>query len=254
MKISAAIITFNEEENIEACIQSLLNVADEIIVVDSFSTDKTEEICKGFKEVKFLKHKFEGHVEQKNYAMRETSNTYVLSLDADELLSSKLQREIIGLKKLPNEFFDAYSMPRLNNYCGKWIRHSGWYPDRKIRLWDKDKGKWGGKNPHDRVIMKEGSTTKSLKSDLLHYTTSSISTHIDQINRFSEIAAKQLLKSGKNNGDFLKLIFNPPFTFFKKYIIQLGFLDGFYGFVIAVNSAHSKFLKYAKFYQFRKKL
>ena len=247
MKISATIITFNEEKHIRECISSLLPVADEVIVVDSFSKDNTAEICKSFKEVTFLEHVFEGHVEQKNFAIDQASNKYVLSLDADERLSQDLQQEIIILKTKNNPA-DAYSMPRLNNHYGKWIRHGGHYPDRKIRLWDRSKGKWGSENPHDKVIT-TSDNIQLLKGDLLHYTTASIFTHLNQVNKFSEIAADALMKSDKKVNAYLKVLFDPPFMFLKKYVFQLGFLDGFEGFVIAIISAHSKFLKYAKYIQ-----
>ena len=152
MKISATIITFNEERNIKKCIESLLEVADEVIVVDSFSTDDTERICKSFDKLKFYKHSFEGHIQQKNFAVSKTSYNFVLSLDADEQLSNDLINEINNIKIKKVTIPSAYSMPRLNNYCGKWIRHCGWYPDRKIRLWDKRIGTWGGTNPHDEDL------------------------------------------------------------------------------------------------------
>jgi len=250
MKISATIITFNEEHNIMDCISSVLPIADEIIVVDSFSNDKTAEICKSFKEVTFVEHVFKGHVEQKNFAIDQASNKYVLSLDADERLSQGLQEEILTLKS-QNDLADAYSMPRLNNHYGKWIKHGGHYPDRKIRLWDRTKGKWGGKNPHDKVVI-QSDNIKHLRNNLLHYTTASIFTHLSQVNKFSEIAAEALIKSGKRPNAYMKVLFDPPFMFFKKYIFQLGFLDGFEGFTIAIISAHSKFLKYAKYIQKRR--
>lgn len=141
IKLSAVIITYNEEDNIERCLESLEKTADEILVVDSFSSDRTAEICKS-KGVEFIQHSFEGHIEQKNYALSRASNDYVLSLDADEALSDKLIQSIRAAKQ--NWSTNGYSVNRLTNYCGKWIRHCGWYPDKKIRLWDKRKGTWGG--------------------------------------------------------------------------------------------------------------
>lgn len=249
MKISAAIITFNEEQNIKRCLDSLIEIAEEIVVVDSFSTDQTESVCKVYKQVKFIKNEFKGHIEQKNFAIQQAEHDWILSLDADECLSEKLKTEIESIKSADQNNFQAYSMPRLNNYCGQWIRHSGWYPDRKVRLWHRKVGKWGGNNPHDKVILKRNTPSGNLKANLLHYTTDSISTHIDQVNKFSEIAAVQLLKSKKKQNAILKMLFDPPFMFIKKYFFQLGFLDGFYGFAIAIISAHAKFLKYAKYYQ-----
>lgn len=242
MKISVVIITYNEEKNIERCLLSIKKIADEIVVVDSFSTDNTEKIARKF-GAKFIKNKFEGHIEQKNFAMLQAENDYILSLDADEALSPKLLTEIEKVKQ--NWQFDAYSFNRLNNFCGKWIKHSGWYPDKKIRLWDKRKARWGGKNPHDHVICGKNCTLKHLKGDLLHYSFISINQHVEQINKFSEIKAEGLYKKGKN-ANLFHIVFSPTIKFFKSYILKLGFLDGFYGFVIAINSAHSNFLKYSK--------
>ncbi|MBT8332765.1 MAG: glycosyltransferase family 2 protein, partial [Deltaproteobacteria bacterium] len=139
VKISAVIITYNEERNIGRCLDSVREVADEIVVVDSYSTDKTKEICHSM-NVKFLQHHFEGHIEQKNYAVSCASCGQVLSLDADEVLSEKLQQSILAAKQ--SWRFDGYSFNRLTNYWGKWNRHSGWYPDTKLRLWDRSKGRW----------------------------------------------------------------------------------------------------------------
>src|SRR3954466_10005620 len=138
-KLSAVIITLNEERNLSRCLQSLQGIADELVVVDSFSSDKTEEISKSF-SAKFIQHKFEGHIEQKNYALAQTSFDFVLSLDADEALSDELKSSIKSIKE--NWQHDAYEMNRLTNYCGQWIKHSSWYPDKKVRLFKKTAGKW----------------------------------------------------------------------------------------------------------------
>jgi glycosyltransferase involved in cell wall biosynthesis len=199
-------------------------------------------------------HPFEGHVQQKNYAMQQATHDYVLALDADEELSPKLQEEILHIKNLSKAPRDGYLIPRLNNYCGQWIKHGGWYPDTKVRLWNKNKGRWGGDNPHDKVILDKGSNLAVLKGDLLHYTISSLEAHIKQINYFSEIAANRLIEKKSKKNAVLRMLLDPPFTFIKKYVLQLGFLDGFYGFCIAANSAHAKFLKYAKFHQKKRAL
>ncbi len=242
VKISVTIITYNEEKNIKRCLESVKDIADEIVVVDSFSTDATENIAKKF-DVRFIKNKFEGHIEQKNFAMEQASYNYILSLDADEVVSPKLLELIKEVKN--NWQNDAYYFNRLNNFCGKWINHSGWYPDKKLRLWDRRKAKWGGTNPHDTVICQKKYTKKYLKADLLHYSFYSIEQHVGQINKFSQIGALELHKKGKKSSLML-IIFSPIFMFIRTYFFKLGFLDGYYGFVIAVNSAHAKFLKYSK--------
>ncbi|NBP68933.1 MAG: glycosyltransferase family 2 protein, partial [Cytophagia bacterium] len=143
MKLSVVIITLNEEKNIRRCLESVKTVADEIVVVDSLSTDKTEEIC-GEYNVRFIKEKFRGYVEQVNYAMELATNNFVLAIDADEELSAELIEAVQAVKK--NKTADAYEMNRLSSYCGKFIYHGTWHPDIKIRLWDRTKGKWGGEN------------------------------------------------------------------------------------------------------------
>ncbi len=250
VKISAVIITYNEEKNIGRCLDSVREVADEIVVVDSYSTDNTKEICHSM-NVKFLQHHFEGHIEQKNYAVSCASCGQVLSLDADEVLSEKLQQSILAAKQ--SWRFDGYSFNRLTNYCGKWIRHSGWYPDTKLRLWDRSKGRWGGVNPHDRVIMDDQSRVCHIAGDLHHYSYHSIKDHIDQINRFSEIAARAAYADGRHANLLSDIVFNPLLTFFKKYFLKLGLLDGYPGFMIAIHTAYGKFLKYIKLRELNKK-
>ncbi len=249
MEISTVIITFNEEKNIEKCLQSLQGVVDEIIVLDSFSTDKTQEICERYR-VRFEQHVFDGHIQQKNRVMNMATFDYVLSLDADEVLSETLKKSILAVKDKLTDF-DAYYFNRLNFYCGKAIKHGTWYPDKKIRLWNRKKGRWGGENPHDTVILQENTTKKYLQGDLLHYSFVSVNQHITQINKFSEIKAKNDFDK-KRRFCYLKMIFKPPYKFLLYYLLKLGFLDGFYGFVIAVNSAHSEFLRHAKLKQMYK--
>ncbi len=244
-KISVAIITFNEEKNIERCLSSLLAVADEIVVVDSFSTDKTEDICKKY-SVRFIKNPFLGHVEQKNFAVSQCSFDYVLSLDADEVLSPMLIQSILHVKN--NWTADGYTFNRATHYCGQFIKHCGWYPDPSLRLWDRRKGKWGGDNPHDKFILEPHSVKHHLKGDLLHYSYHSIEEHVIQSNKFSTISANSKFNKGKKSS-ILKIILNPKFRFFRDYFLKLGFLDGFYGYVVCKNNAHEVFLKYTKLYQ-----
>jgi glycosyltransferase involved in cell wall biosynthesis len=250
VKVSAVVITLNEEKNISRCLDSLYKVVDEILVVDSFSTDKTEEICNK-KRARFMRHPFEGHIEQKNYAMSQATYGHILSIDADEALSEELKKSIFSAKN--NWNYDGYSFNRMTNYCGKWIRHCGWYPDKKIRLWDRRKGSWGGVNPHDKVIMEKNSSVKGLSGDLLHYSYYTIRENISQINNFSDIAAQAAYKMGEKANVVLDIVLNPIFTFLKKYFLKLGLLDGYYGLVISINSAYFRFLKYAKLREMNKK-
>jgi len=247
-KLSVVIITFNEERNIGRCLESVKDIADEIVVVDSFSTDKTREICESY-GVKFIEHTFEGHIKQKNFAISQANYTHQLSLDADEALSEKLKAEILKIKDNWDAY--AYRMNRLSNYCGKWIRHSGWYPDTKLRLYNSVKGQWAGMDPHDRYEMEPKSSIGKLKGDILHYTYYSIDEHILQANKFSSIAANELVSKGKTIY-FFKIILNPIAKFIRNYVLNLGFLDGFYGFIICQITANETFLKYIKAWQMRK--
>jgi glycosyltransferase involved in cell wall biosynthesis len=241
-KISSVTVTLNEEQNIERCLQSVKGVVDEMIVVDSFSTDRTEEICLKNGAV-FSKHPFAGYVEQKTYAISLAGNDYILLIDADEALSDEMRESIRVVKE--NWTHDGYSFNRLNSFCGKWIRHSGWYPDRKVRLFDRRKNTVKGKNPHEEFVMNENATQKHLKGDLLHYTYLSVDDQIRQINRFTEIQARESFARGKKASCFL-ILFAPAYKFVRHYFFQLGFLDGFYGYLICRNMAHSTFLKHAK--------
>lgn len=248
MKLSAVIIAYNEEEKIGLCLDSLATVADEIIVVDSHSTDRTVEICQA-KGASVVSQEFLGYIEQKNFALDKANYEFVLSLDADEVLSEKLIDSIKKIKSNPTHY--AYKFNRLTNFCGQWIKHGGWYPDTKLRLWKKDLGKWAGTNPHDKVVLSAKTDVKKLDGDLLHYSIDSIEQHIEQIQKFTTIAAQAMHEKGRKSSLF-NIIFNPTFKFIRDYLIRMGFLDGFYGYVIAKNSAFAKYLKYLKLYQLNK--
>ena len=240
--ISAVIITFNEEKNIGRCIDSLHHVVDDIVVVDSFSTDRTEEICNE-KRVRFVQHQFEGHIEQKNWAITQAKYPHVLSLDADEALDNELQKSILEVKE--NFDADGYAVKRLTNYCGSWIRHGNWYPDIKLRLWDSRKGKWGGLNPHDKYELDPESSTKLLKGHLLHYSFYTFEQHLKQIHKFTDISSEAAFKKGKK-ATVLNLMVNPAAKFIGGYFLKLGLLDGKAGFRIAWYSAYATYLKYSK--------
>jgi glycosyltransferase involved in cell wall biosynthesis len=247
--ISAIIITRNEEHNIARCLDSLPGVADEIIVIDSFSTDNTPVICKSY-DIKFIQKQWMGYAETKNFGISLAAYQYILSIDADEELSDRLREEVRNLKD-GNFTSDAYRIKRLTNYCGKWIYHCGWYPDYKIRLWKKDRGQWKG-IIHEEVDLANGSSITSLHGDLLHYSYYSINEHIQQMIGFTDLMAEDLFQKGKKVS-ILKIIFSPIVKFFKSYFIRGGFREGFYGLVICSLSSMATFLKYSKLYQFMKK-
>ncbi len=242
VQLSVIIITYNEERNIGRCLDSLKGVADEIVVVDSYSTDRTEEICLRH-GARFIKHRFLGHIEQKNWAILQASSPYILSLDADEALSDELRASILKVK---NDWtHDGYYFNRLTNYCGKWIRHTSWYPSRKLRMWDARKGRWGGFNPHDKFFLHKGSSRQFLKGDILHYSYYTVSEHLTQMNNFSTILARSYFERGRRVY-FFSVVLHPLWRFIKDLVLKRGFLDGYYGFIVSVNSAHEVFLKYVK--------
>jgi len=250
VNISAVIITFNEEKNIGRCLQSLQGIADEIVVVDSHSTDATEEIGKQY-NVRFLQHPFEGYMQQKSWACEQAQYDYILSLDADEALSDELRFSILYAKQAWNA--DGYNFNRLTNYLGKWIRHCGWYPDDRIRLWDRRKGAWSGVNIHESIAMAENTKVEKLKGDLLHYSYYSIHQHIAQFNKFTDISAQEAVAKGKKASLFMA-IFKGIWKFKRDYIFKLGFLDGYYGFVICSLSGFATFSKYLKIRELRKQV
>jgi len=241
--ISAVIITYNEERNIERCLLSLEGVVEDIVVVDSFSTDKTEEICKRY-NVRFVQHTFEGHIEQKNWAITQAKYPHILSLDADEALDSTLKEAIRAVKK--DWKFSGYTMNRLTNYCGSWVHHCGWYPDTKLRLWDSRLGSWGGDNPHDKFeLEKEHNQTSHLQGDILHFSYYTLQDHYKQVTYFTDILAKAQYQKGKK-APIVILYLSPIVKFIKDYFIKKGFLDGKVGFQICRISAFATFTKYRK--------
>lgn len=248
VKLSVVIITFNEEKNIGRCLESVKSIADEIVVVDSLSTDKTKELCTSY-GVTFIEQKFLGYIEQKNFAFSKATHDHVLSLDADEALSDTLKLSIQRVKE--SWICDGYNFNRLTNYCGQWIYHSGWYPDSKLRLVKKSAAHWVGNNPHDVLVLKKSSNTEHLEGDLLHYSYYSHSQIIDQTNKFTIIEAKALYDKGKRVS-IAKLVTRPPYEFIKNYILRQGFKDGLYGFIICFISGIYVFLKYAHMIELQK--
>jgi len=242
-RLSVAIIAFNEERNIERCLLSVQGVADEIVVIDSGSKDKTEEICKKY-SVRFIFHPFEGHIQQKNYAIEQCSGDYILSLDSDEALSEELKKSILS-EKGKGFTSPVYTFNRLSNYCGHWVKHCGWYPDTKVRLVKKGTALWGGVNPHDELISTSPERTIHLKGDLLHYTIATREEHYKQVEFFSTIGAQEAFKKGKKSNWGI-IIGKTIFKFFRDYIIKLGFLDGATGFTISRISAYATYKKYLK--------
>jgi glycosyltransferase involved in cell wall biosynthesis len=243
-KLSVVIICFNEEKNISRCIDSVRDIADEILLLDSYSTDQTVAIAES-KGAIVKQQPFNGFIEKKNKAIELASYDYILSLDADEALNPQLADSIRQAKE--NYTNRAYRMNRCSNYCGKFIRHGSWYPDAKIRLFDRRIAHWGGANPHDKIILKENIQVEHLKGDILHYSYHTISEHVIQNDKLSTIAAKSLFANGKKT-NLLNVFVRPGWSFLVSYIFRAGFLDGLFGLVIAIQIAHLTFLKHLKLY------
>jgi len=240
-KLSVVIITLNEEKKIGRCLDSVKEIADDIVIVDSLSSDKTEEISVS-KGARFVKQKFLGHIDQKNFAITQAKFPHILSLDADEVLSDELKKSIQQTKQ--NWNYDGYTFNRITYYCGRWIKHCGWYPDTKLRLWDSRKGKWAGLNPHDQFFMQKGASIKHLEGDLFHYSYDSIRDHVMVSQKYSEIMSQQLFDQGKKSST-IKMWINPFAKFIKVYFQKKGYKDGVYGLIISWIAAYSTFMKYA---------
>lgn len=240
VKLSAVIITLNEEINIERCIRSLLPVADEVVVVDSGSSDRTAVLATAL-GARVIVHPFGGHIQQKNVALQHATHPLILSLDADEALSVTLAESIEAVKRNPTA--GCYTMNRLTNYCNQWIRHSGWYPDRKLRLIKKGKAVWGGINPHDELRAVPDAVISHLAGDLHHYSYYTVSEHINQSVNYATIMAHALISQGKKPS-IVKILLSPAVKFIRNYVVKGGFRDGYYGFVICRITAQATFWKY----------
>lgn len=240
--LSVVIITFNEENNIGRCIDSVKEVADEIVILDSFSNDNTVDIARS-KGAIIHQQRFLGYGPQKNKALELCTHDFVLSLDADEALSNKLASEIANVKKQADH--SAYIMNRCTNYCGKFIRHGSWYPDKKIRLFNRQVAKWSDGMIHEKVEIAPGTKVKQMAGDILHYSFNSIEDHVSQNNKFSSISAETLFSNGRKTNLF-KLIVNPAWAFILSYFLRAGFADGIAGLIVAVNISHLTFLKHSK--------
>jgi glycosyltransferase involved in cell wall biosynthesis len=248
-KLSAVVITYNEEKNLGRCLGSLQGVADEVIVVDSNSTDGTVAIAQQYK-AKIYQRDFDGYGQQKNYATQQATNDWVLSLDADEELTDELRNSILAVKAAPGH--DVYQMPRLTNYCGQWIKHCGWYPDKQTRLYNRTKGRWVEQKVHEYWQHSDKNAPKGLLAgDLLHYSFATINDHLKKIEKYSELGAQEAIAKGKS-ASLLKVWFSPVWHFISEYIFRLGFLDGYYGFVICRLSAYASYTKYSKIRAYRK--
>ena len=240
MRITATLITLNEERKIARAIESL-RCCDEIVVADSGSVDRTVELAEKL-GARVLDTSWRGYAGQKNWVAEQALHDWILSLDADEALSEALEGEIWNLKKSGPKY-DAYTVPRLAQYMGKWILHSGWYPDRKVRLYNRNKAQWVGDFVHESVHV--NGRIGHLEANLLHFTCDSLSEHLKTMDGYTTLAAQELV-SRKMKITTRRLIVDPFWTFIKTYFVERGFLDGIEGLTIAYMAALYTFLKYAK--------
>jgi glycosyltransferase involved in cell wall biosynthesis len=242
--ISAIVVCFNEERNIGDCLASL-RWCDEIVVVDSFSTDRTVEICRQFTD-RVLQRAWAGYRDQKAFAHSQATGEWVLLVDSDERVSPELQNEIGQALEKDRELYCGYAIPRLVFYLQRWWRRGGWYPDYDVRLFRRDRATWGGKEPHEKIFV-DGRVRK-LQHPLLHFTYRDIADHLERINRFTSISAREL-KDGGRRARLSDALLRPAARFFSSYVLKRGFMEGFAGFYVAVTAAVYVFLKYAKLWE-----
>ncbi len=240
--LSVVIITLNEEQHIARCLDSVVPIADEIIVVDSFSTDATEEICSRYDKLTFVKHAWEGYAAQKNYANSLATFGLILSIDADEALSPELVLSINKVKQTDKGGY-VYSMNRLMNYCGRWIRHCGWYPDTKIRLFRKNDAYWSGLKVHETLTTVLGVKIKHLDGDMYHYSFNTTEEHKAQIIKFAHLSAEEMNNSKKKTS-LLTPYLHACWRFIRDFVFKLGFLDGKTGYEICKINSYGVWCKY----------
>jgi len=241
MTLSVCVICFNEERNIRRCLESS-TWADEIVVVDSMSQDETVEIAREYTD-KVYQREWPGYIDQKNFALSKAKNDWILSVDADEEISQSLQYEIKAeIEK--QDAKDGYRIPRRSFYQGRWIKHSGFYPDSQLRLFRRNKGYWVGKRVHEKVHV--NGEIGLLKNDLLHFPyRDTISGQLQAVDKFSSLLAENMHEEGKRYS-LLLLLLRPPLKFIEVYFLRVGLLDGLAGFIIAVTSAYAMFVRYVK--------
>ena len=246
MRLSVAIITFNEDRIIQKNLEAVKDLADEIVIIDSFSTDATEEICRKFPKVKFIQHQFEGFGKQKNFAISQCSGDWILFLDADEIPDDTAKNSIKNIVAESNPKFLVYNVAFNNIFLGKTLKYGGWGNTKRERFFKKNAGKYSEDIVHECFITSE--PVGLLIGKLNHYTYKDIHHHIEKSNKYTSMMAEKMYRKGKRSSIF-KILFNPFFQFIKSYIIRLGFLDGLVGYYAANTAAFYTFLKYKKLYE-----
>ena len=241
--LSCCIIAMDEEERLGACLDSVA-FCDEIVVVDSHSTDKTRELAAA-RGARVIERDWPGHVAQKEFAVRAAQYDWVLCVDADERVSDELRAELEALRTAGFPVHAGWRFPRLTHYLGTWVRHGTWYPDLQLRLFDRRRGKWGGHDPHDRVELAAGASVGRLRGDLFHHPYRNLAEHLATIEQYTTIMARGLFERGRRAslGD---LVLRPWVRFLRFYVLKRGFLLGRKGLILALLAAHYVRLKYVK--------
>ncbi|HEY2919040.1 MAG TPA: glycosyltransferase family 2 protein [Candidatus Binatia bacterium] len=243
-KISAVVVCYNEEDRIGDCLESL-RWCEELVIVDSFSTDRTVEICQHYTH-RVLQRAWSGYRDQKAYAHSQATKDWVLLVDADERVTPALRDEILHALAHDNGRYAGYSVPRLVHYLGRWWWRGGWFPDYDVRLFRHDRASWGGSDPHEKILV--DGKVRRLHNPLHHYSYRNIEDHIQRINRFTSISSQELKKEG-GRWRITDALFRPPVRFFRSYVLHRGFMEGFAGFHVAFTAAVYVFLKYAKLWE-----
>jgi glycosyltransferase involved in cell wall biosynthesis len=242
--ISAIVVCFNEEERIRDCLESL-RWCDEIVVVDSFSTDRTPEICRGYTD-RFIQREWAGYRDQKAFAHSQATKDWVFLVDSDERVTTELRYEVENALTQDNGRYAGYAVPRLVHYLDRWWRRGGWYPDYDVRLFRRDLATWGGSEPHEKILV--DGAVRRLRNPLHHYSYRNIEDHLQRINRFTSISSRESKKQG-GRWRLSDALLRPAARFFRSYVLKRGFMEGFAGFYVAVTAAVYVFLKYAKLWE-----
>ncbi|HME60504.1 MAG TPA: glycosyltransferase family 2 protein [Candidatus Binatia bacterium] len=242
--VSAIVVCFNEEDRIEDCLESI-RWCDEIVIVDSFSTDRTPEICRRYTD-RFVQRQWTGYRDQKAFAHSQASKDWVLLVDSDERVTPELKEEILSVLAGENGRYAGYAVPRLVKYLDRWWWHGGWYPDYDVRLFRRERATWGGSDPHEKILV-DGPVCR-LRHPLHHYSYRNIEDHLERINRFTSISSRELRKEG-GQWRLSAALLRPAVRFFRSYFLKRGFMEGFAGFYVAVTAAVYVFLKYAKLWE-----
>lgn len=247
VKVSALVLAHNEEEKIGRCLKSL-SWADEIILVDAESQDKTAQIARGYTQ-RVYSHPWDGFVAQRNWALKQAQHQWVLFLDADEVISSRLRKELEALKDKGIGDYSGFEIPRKSFYLGGWVKHCGWYPNYQLRLFNRERGKWMGEMIHERVEVK--GRVGRLKGEILHYPYADLAAHLQRIDSYSTLKAEELYLQGRRF-HLWDILFRPLLKFLKMFFLRFGFSEGMRGLIISCFGAYYSFLGYAKLFEKRR--